>query len=456
MNKQRFETLYAGPGCGKTTILLDRYKQDSTRAALVTFSRKTAQELRDRTGSKDARTFHSMAYDIAKKLYPNFVITPYRTSSSSGLTFDDIMHIAVDECYLIANQYDTIYIDEFQDLDHTQLRLVEALIREGVSIVAVGDPNQSIYGFRNNNSNPFEAARHFGATLEIGSTDSYRLPLHVASASNNLIRHNNPPVGFSVSSVSNDQTSIQVWLTKDDNRKAEKVKKKLDKLQGSAMILFRTNAEAEYFLNLPPFEDMTIRREFTTAAQEAQNAAAILLQLYEAGVSDPLILKKFISPTTHSSDIERLCDVIFSSVKEVAILSEVLAMTGNFYISEVLDQFSEMSITQAIQAIDDLPYKYDATLANGCRVMTIHGSKGLEADCVFVDMNDAHLPLSRTNIEEERRLAYVALTRTKKELVVMCSESYMESTLLPIVTKPSIFLYESRILKDQQSTHTKT
>jgi DNA helicase-2/ATP-dependent DNA helicase PcrA len=59
--------------------------------------------------------------------------------------------------------------------------------------------------------------------------------------------------------------------------------------------------------------------------------------------------------------------------------------------------------------------------------MTIHASKGLEFDYLFiVGLEEGFFPLGDANIEEERRLAYVAITRAKKELVL----SYVKSRYL--------------------------
>ena len=84
---------------------------------------------------------------------------------------------------------------------------------------------------------------------------------------------------------------------------------------------------------------------------------------------------------------------------------------------------------------------------NKVKLMTMHSSKGLEFDCVFLPrMNQGVIPSSRSmgnskEYEEERRLAYVALTRAKKFLYI----SYVKIDMFKNRTDPSIFLEEAEI-----------
>jgi DNA helicase-2/ATP-dependent DNA helicase PcrA len=82
-----------------------------------------------------------------------------------------------------------------------------------------------------------------------------------------------------------------------------------------------------------------------------------------------------------------------------------------FTLEEVLN---ELSLQSDADAIED----------NAINIMTIHASKGLEFDYLFViGLEEGFFPLNDADIEEERRLAYVALTRAKKELVLSYAKS---------------------------------
>ncbi|TLG71529.1 ATP-dependent helicase [Culicoidibacter larvae] len=90
---------------------------------------------------------------------------------------------------------------------------------------------------------------------------------------------------------------------------------------------------------------------------------------------------------------------------------------------------------------------------DGVTLMTVHSAKGLEFDYVFIyGMNDAVFPSKRSleegNIEEERRLAYVAMTRAKKQLYITASAGY---NFISKMTKvPSLFLNEAGLWEGNQ------
>lgn len=439
------ELLYAGPGCGKTTLLLNRYTANHDCSCILTFSRKTAQELRERSGSRLAKTFHSLAYEIVKSMRPNVVVVPHPTSNSNFITFDQMMKIALENVDLIANTYNSFYIDEFQDLDPTQMKLVLELSKRNCKIIGVGDPNQSIYGWRNSGCNPFEMAKQNKFKMEVGSKISYRLPQYVANAANNLIKRNKTGIKEKIASYSKDKTPIDIMEFDTDIDKAKAILEYISSIRESILILFRTNAEAEYFLSLPPFENVIITKAYTTALNEAQNNAAVLLQLYKSSITDIKALKRFLSKSTSDYNADALLRFMQSEQKDIKSFIKILNLTGQPNIADVLEPFIDLSIEEAILAIDDLPYRYDATISHNCRIMTLHGSKGLEADTVIVDMNSAFMPIPGAFIEEERRLAYVGITRSKRKLVVMFSHNMMTNTLLPVQSGPSTFIRECGI-----------
>ena len=107
---------------------------------------------------------------------------------------------------------------------------------------------------------------------------------------------------------------------------------------------------------------------------------------------------------------------------------------------------------------EDTELRNEQKGVEGISCMSVHSSKGLEFDYVFIiGLEEGFFPMARedTNIQEERRLGYVALTRAKKELYL----SYVDSRFYRgnrASLLPSRFLAESKILAKENFSHPST
>jgi DNA helicase-2/ATP-dependent DNA helicase PcrA len=121
-----------------------------------------------------------------------------RMFQSNAVDFDDMLMLTVDvlerfpearEKWAKAFRY--ILVDEYQDTNHAQYRLLQLLAEKGMNICAVGDPDQSIYAFRGadiNNILDFE--RDFPGTRTIALEQNYRSTNSILGAANSVISHN--------------------------------------------------------------------------------------------------------------------------------------------------------------------------------------------------------------------------------------------------------------------------
>ena len=126
----------------------------------------------------------------------------------------------------------------------------------------------------------------------------------------------------------------------------------------------------------------------------------------------------------------------------------VQELVGNikaFFLSNVDAEFSDFTTNASLQASSD-----EILDGNYVSLMTVHIAKGLEYDNVFIySFNEGVFPSrraieeSRRGEEEERRLAYVAITRAKKKLYITSNQDY--SYVLATNSKPSRFLKEAGI-----------
>src|SRR3954465_1253594 len=121
-----------------------------------------------------------------------------RLFASNAVDFDDMVMLTVDvlERFPEArekwqNAFRYILVDEYQDTNHAQYRLLQLLAEPDRNVCAVGDPDQSIYAFRGADiRNILEFERDFGETKTIALEQNYRSTNTILQAANAVIEHN--------------------------------------------------------------------------------------------------------------------------------------------------------------------------------------------------------------------------------------------------------------------------
>lgn len=220
--------LLAGAGSGKTRVIVERIKYLISKGVrkedilCITFTKKAALEMEERLidTSVSVYTFHGYCYELLAKNksiklfeYNNeflendiLKIANYKNSlgkikkpstydryqtylKSRGLVdFDDLLIEALDEVKYHTYQY--IFVDEFQDTNLLQFKLLETMLHPNVSFFAVGDPDQSIYGFRGAR---YELITYFLEKYQaklLKLERNYRSTNAILDVSNRLIKNN--------------------------------------------------------------------------------------------------------------------------------------------------------------------------------------------------------------------------------------------------------------------------
>ena len=254
-----------------------------------------------------------------------------------------------------------ITVDEYQDISPLQHRLISLWVAPEHNICVVGDPAQTIYSFNGATS---YYLRHFGEEFAPLSADlrldtDYRSTGSIISYANRVLSHSQHP---------------DLYVTLKANKGA------------GAKVLMKT---------------------YATEKREAQEVAASIQALAQKGVS--------LDDIAVLSRINAQLPVIQQELDEKLIA----------YRSRHADRQGETkeSFAKAIQKGVD---SGAITSLNTPMVTltTIHASKGLEWDYVFlIGSSDGIIPFGTENIEEERRLFYVALTRGKKNVEISYSRT---------------------------------
>jgi DNA helicase-2/ATP-dependent DNA helicase PcrA len=191
-----------------------------------------------------------------------------RLFASNAVDFDDMLFLTVDvlERFPEAREkwqdaFHYILVDEYQDTNHAQYRLLQLLAEKHRNVFAVGDPDQSIYGFRGADiRNVMEFEQDFPGSYTIALEQNYRSTQHILDAANGVISHNRERKPKNLWSELGDGDPVRVIEVEDEHAEARYVAAEIALLveegfSGSEVAVFyRTNAQSRVL------EDVLVRQ----------------------------------------------------------------------------------------------------------------------------------------------------------------------------------------------------
>ena len=440
----------------------------------------------------------------ANAVYPNQKNTAkvYRLyekmkRESNALDFDDLL-LCVTELFeqnsLIRdkwrNRFKHVLIDEYQDTNHIQYRLVKCLVNEARNICVVGDDWQSIYSWRGADfTNILNFERDFPGATVIKLEQNYRSSGNILKASQKIINCNKTRTDKTLFTEAGDGDPVDIKNCPDENSEAKFVAFKIATLAqhrdySDFAVLYRTNAQSYAFEKA--FLDMRVPYKIIGGVRfydrkEIKDALAILKILVNSrdrvsfervcknvlsGVG-PASITKLLSAMdgSTSADVLREEDLsivvsgkaktsiekLLKFIRSVDLTSEpstiILSMLEKFSLVEQVQDGTPAGEERALnlnalasnaaefETLDE--FLAEAVLMssadeesdkNSVTLMTLHAAKGLEFPVVFiVGMEEGLFPSlrddSEASIEEERRLAYVGMTRAKEKLFLTFTSS---------------------------------
>ena len=428
-----------------------------------------------------------------------------RLHTSNAMDFDDLLmrtvevlehHSDAREKWQKAFRY--VLVDEYQDTNHAQYRLLQLLAGKHGNVFAVGDPDQSIYAFRGADiRNILEFEQDFGGARVIALEQNYRSTNAILRAANSLIANNLERKPKNLFSELGEGDPVRALEVEDEHAEARFVAAEIAGLieEGSAgaeiAVFYRTNAQSRVL------EDVLVRQEIPYQViggprfyerAEIKDAVAYLQVIDNPfdgvslariankprrGIGDASIARLQVYADAQGISLFEALDQAEEAGVGAAPLKAVQRLHGLFQslmagalelpvpelLERVLDQTGYLEALQAERTIEAqgrhenllelvgvaLEYQaaaetpslseflqqislfsdQDALAEEGSRVtlMTIHNAKGLEFRAVFlVGMEEGVFPHARSieeqGIEEERRLAYVGLTRAQERLTL--------------------------------------
>jgi len=389
-------------------------------------------------------------------------------------------HSSIRENY--QNLFVYLLIDEYQDTNFAQYSLMRLLSDKYKNICVVGDMDQAIYGWRQADvTNILNFEKQYSGTKIVTLEENYRSTGNILSVANALISKNKARIKKNLFTSSGDGEKISLVITASETHEAffimqtikEAIKEKRCSLSDFA-VLYRTNAqsraieEALVYARIPyvvvggfkfyerkEVKDVLSYLRFIINPKDRVNFSRIAATP-PRGIGK-VSLQKFFDHNITTKPIQEF-QVLIQSLRDKmdgfilsTFIKEVVRVTGleTYYLSDKLEganrwenvaelisaavHYDALPITEALSSLldsitlasnEDEEYDQDAV-----RLMTIHSAKGLEFTEVFIPgMEENIFPHSRskqtaTELEEERRLCYVAITRAKKKVWLLYAES---------------------------------
>jgi DNA helicase-2/ATP-dependent DNA helicase PcrA len=181
-----------------------------------------------------------------------------RLHASNAVDFDDMLYLTVQALERIPEArehwqkaFRYILVDEYQDTNHAQYRLLQLLGGKHRNVCAVGDPDQSIYAFRGADiRNILEFERDFGETRTVALEQNYRSTNHILGAANGVIRHNVERKEKNLWSELGDGEPVRVIEVEDEQAEARYIAAQIaafkeEGYSGSEIAVFyRMNAQS--------------------------------------------------------------------------------------------------------------------------------------------------------------------------------------------------------------------
>lgn len=218
--------------------------------------------------SEVEKFFQSDMEQIAYEVYKEYNLKLKRNNS---VDFDDLLRLPVllfqenpDVLEIYQNKFPYILIDEYQDTNEVQYKLVKLLAKKTHNLFVVGDPDQSIYQFRGANyKNILNFEKDYKDAKVISLVDNYRSTKMILDAANSVIKNNKDRKPKDLRSHHGDGVKIKYFRTSDEKEETKKVIREIQKLfdegykKSDIAIFYRTNAQSraveEQFLkaNIP-------------------------------------------------------------------------------------------------------------------------------------------------------------------------------------------------------------
>ena len=462
-----------------------------------------------------------------------------RLRQANAMDFDDLLILThqlfqnnEDIRRKYAQRFQYVLVDEYQDTNSVQQKIVWQLTSESRRVCVVGDDAQSIYGFRGANiDNILDFQQLYDDARLFKLEQNYRSTQRIVQAANSLIKKNERQIPKNVFSQNNEGDLLQLKHAYSDKEEATIVCKDIQRIRrqekceySDFAILYRTNAQSRSFeeemhkegipyriyggmsfyqrkeikdviayfrlvanpddeeafkriINYPArgIGDTTVGRIMASASlhgvslwEVVCNPGTYGLQANKGTLTKLEAFRQLIDGFSEKTETLNAYDLSECVIRESGISQDLYSETTQEAISrqENLEEFlsgvqefvetrkeeGREQETRLVDYLQEVSLLTDLDSDDGKDIprvvlMTIHSAKGLEFPTVFVvglEENIFPSPLSmgsKRELEEERRLLYVAITRAERHCILTCAKNRWRYGKMDYDT-PSRFIYD--------------
>ncbi len=448
-----------------------------------------------------------------------------RKTAAGVVDFDDMLVLALQvlrshepAAKLMSRRARHLLVDEFQDTNRIQMRLLDTVLAQPRSITAVGDEDQSIYRWRGAElANILEFERTFPGARVVSLEENYRSSAPILAVAGGLIAANLQRRGKRLFTSREGGEPVRLLVAEDERAEARWVADRVEERAaagvtplGQTAVLVRTNAQTRAFeeeltrrriphrvvgglrfwqraevkdalaylrLVVHPDDVLAFERVVNVPARGIGAATLDALRRHADDAGLPLTAAARQLPETLTPRARMALGRFFEVLDEarsrrgelapgalVGWLLEASGLLATFDRDEPEAVARRENLEQLAAAVEDaaerggsledlldsvalLSDADEETVPDAVSLMTLHSAKGLEFDDVFLaGLEDGLLPHANSRddadgLEEERRLAYVGMTRARRRLALTAARSrFLFGTRHQ--TRPSRFLDE--------------
>ena len=495
--------IIAGPGTGKTRTLTHRIAHQvvdlgapARQFLAVTFTRRAAEEMRERLAvlcgqpgdQITVTTFHGLGQQILRDHHraagvpPGFAVadeaarllvaTELAGSERDARTllgrldedpasklalrkellarglvdFDGLVEITAellrDDQSIAAGlrtRWPFVSVDEYQDIDATQYSLLRAISGDGAGLTAIGDPDQSIYGFRGADVGFFlRFTSDFPGATTVQLTTNYRSRPGIVTAAMQAIAPATLVPGRAAAAARGEvpDPAVSFHEAADEHAEGAWIAASIDQLLGGTSfhsldsdradgreqgkvgladiaILYRTDAQAGSLGQALTRAGLPYQKRSHDALARRPGVTDVLAEMRLAHADDVLGMLTAAVRAITASRGERDATVV-----DIRAAGEVLAPLARRCGADIERFRAEISLDAEADTLDPR--------AEAISLLTLHAAKGLEFEVVFLAGCEAGLlplrfPGSEPDLAEERRLLFVGMTRARSRLLLSCA-----------------------------------
>jgi DNA helicase-2/ATP-dependent DNA helicase PcrA len=343
------------------------------------------------------------------------------SNESNFVDFDDMLYFAVRDNVAL-QKYDYVFVDEAQDTNAIQRALVRKIMHENTRVVFVGDPKQSIYGFRGADSESMDLLAKEFECKQLPLTISYRCATSIVQAAKKYVDHIEAASGAPEGRVYREANLAEA-------------------VEGTARLVAGTSTEATP--NEP--EDRAFTPRDLVVCRTTKPLVSLAFRLMRKKVPVKILgreigqgLKALVGKMRANNVDELIVKLEAWTVREV---DKAIAKQLDNKVEQLQDKCDtilclieglhedERTVLNLVAAIDNLFNERNDALT----LCSIHKAKGLEAERVWW-LNSSSCPSKWAKQEwqknQELNLCYVAITRAKTSLLFIEDDSGKKQTTL--------------------------